>query len=61
MPAPGRGDAGVGAELGNPAALDASQDHELASSALSPGKVLLGSWRGMRVVHVAFSFWERFF
>lgn len=60
MPAPGRGDAGVGAELGNPAALDASQDQELGSSALSPDKALLGSRREMQVVRAAFCFGKGF-
>lgn len=41
VPAPGSGDAGVGAELGNPAPLDASQDHELSSTPQqsSPGQL----------------------
>lgn len=61
MPAPGRGDAGVGAELGNPAAPDASQDQELGSSALSPGKALLGSRREMQVVRAVFFFLGKIF
>lgn len=55
-----RGDAGDRAELGNPATLDASQNHELANSTLSPAKLSWAAGAKRRWFMKPFCWWKDF-